>query len=87
MLHILTTIIQVFSSGMLPILTSMMKGVHGQLILSLTGMKGILQKDYNDDGLLQAKFWLQTDDKVKIYLKMEWSLSWSDSGKLGTCSK
>ena len=28
-------------------------------------MKGILQKDDNDDGVMQVKFWLQTDAKVK----------------------
>ena len=28
-------------------------------------MKGIQQKDDSDDGVMQVKFWLQTDAKVK----------------------
>ena len=43
----------------------MIKGVLGQFNLAFAKLKGILQKDDGDDGVLQVQLLLQTDVKVK----------------------
>ena len=71
-----------------PIFANMNQGALGQSNLSLPRMKGILKKD---DSVMMECCMSSSGCKLmprsKIYMKMEWSLGWCDSGILGACSK